>query len=184
VPLEITATVEGADPRRPFELSTVRGQVACATTAGLIRSIALAPAEPAARPEAVAAVQDADWVVLGPGSWFTSVLPHLLVPGLAGAILGTSARRVVVLNLAPQDKETEGRSPGDHLEVLADHAPGLTVDVVLADRQAIDAADGLEKAAGMLGARLMFADVAMRDGSPRHDPARLARAYAQIFEGE
>jgi uncharacterized cofD-like protein len=184
VPLEITATVEGADPRRPFEVSTVRGQVACATTPGLIRSIALLPPEPAARPEAVAAVHDADWVVLGPGSWFTSVLPHLLVPGLAGAILGTKARRMVVLNLAPQDKETEGRPPGDHLEVLADHAPGLTVDVVLADRQATDAAAGLEKAAGMLGARLRFADVAMRDGSPRHDPARLARAYAQIFEGE
>jgi uncharacterized cofD-like protein len=57
VPLEITATVEGADPARPHELSTVHGQVACATTAGLIRSISLVPAAPAARPEAVAAVR-------------------------------------------------------------------------------------------------------------------------------
>jgi 2-phospho-L-lactate transferase/gluconeogenesis factor (CofD/UPF0052 family) len=117
------------------------------------------------------------------------VLPHLLVPGLAGAMLSTRARRVVVLNLAPQDqgtqdKETEGRPPSAHLEVLADHAPGLQVDVVLADRQTFGAADGLEKAADLLGARLVFADVAMDDGSPRHDPARLARAYAQIFEGE
>jgi uncharacterized cofD-like protein len=189
VPLEITATVAGADPARPCELSTVRGQVACATTAGVIRSIALSPPEPAARPEAVTAVRDADWVVLGPGSWFTSVLPHLLVPGLAGAMLSTRARRVVVLNLAPQDqqtqdKETAGRPPSAHLEVLADHAPGLRVDVVLADHQTSGAADGLEKAADLLGARLVFADVAMDDGSPRHDPARLARAYAQIFEGE
>ena len=199
VPLEITATVEGANPARPCELSTVRGQVACATTAGLIRSIALSPPEPAARPEAVTAVHDADWVVLGPGSWFTSVLPHLLVPDLAGAMLSTRARRVVVLNLAPQhqgtkdqgtqdkgtqDKETEGWPPSAHLEVLADHAPGLQVDVVLADHQTFGAADGLEKAADLLGARLVFADVAMDDGSPRHDPARLARAYAQIFEGE
>jgi uncharacterized cofD-like protein len=184
VPLDITATVEGADPARPSELSTVNGQVACATTTGLIRSIALSPPQPQARPEAVTAVHDADWVVLGPGSWFTSVLPHLLVPDLAGAIFGTSARRVVVLNLAPQDRETEGLPPGTHLEVLADHAPGLTVDVVLADRQSVGATAGLEKAAALLGARLVFADLAVRDGSPRHDPARLARAYAQIFEGE
>jgi uncharacterized cofD-like protein len=184
VPLDITATVEGADPARPYELSTVRGQVACAKTTGLIRSIALSPPEPQARPEAVTAVRDADWVVLGPGSWFTSVLPHLLVPDLAGAMLATRAGRVVVLNVAPQDRETEGRPPSDHLEVLADHAPGLKVDVVLADREAVGATAGLEKAADLLGARLVFADVAARDGSPRHDPARLARAYAQIFEGE
>jgi uncharacterized cofD-like protein len=189
VPLDITAQVEGADPERPYELGTVRGQVACASTAGLIRSIALEPPAPPARPEAVAAVREADWVVLGPGSWFTSVLPHLLVPELADAILTTRARRVVVLNLA-QSGETEGFSPAAHLEVLADHAPGLTLEVVLADERTAGRtaprggiAD-LEKAAAMLGARLLFADVAMRDGTPRHDPARLAGAYAQIFEGE
>jgi uncharacterized cofD-like protein len=184
VPLDITATVEGADPDRPYELSTVRGQYSCATTPGTIRSIALVPAAPAARPEAVAAVREADWVVLGPGSWFTSVLVHLLVPELAAAVVGTRARRVVVLNVAPQDKETEGRSPSALLEVLADHAPGLRADVILADGQHASGAGDLEKAASLLGARLAFADVAMGDGSPRHDPVRLARAYAHIFEGE
>jgi uncharacterized cofD-like protein len=184
VPLDITAQVEGADPGQPYEVSTVRGQVACATTTGLIRSIALEPPAPPACPQAVAAVHDADWVVLGPGSWFTSVLPHLLVPELAAAMLATSARRIVVLNVAPQDKETEGFPPRAYLELLADHAPGLRVDVVLADEQAAGAAGELEKAAALLGARLVFADVAMGDGSPRHDPARLAEAYAQIFEGE
>jgi uncharacterized cofD-like protein len=185
VPLDITAQVQGADPERPYQVSTVRGQVACASTAGLIRSIALEPPAPPACPEAVAAVADADWVVLGPGSWFTSVLPHLLVPELAAAILATGARRVVVLNVSPQDKETEGFPPRAYLEVLAEHAPGLRVDVVLADRQTAGrAAEELDKAAAVLGARLVFADVAMGDGSPRHDPARLAGAYAQIFEGE
>ena len=184
VPLDITATVEGVDPDRPYELSTVRGQYACATTPGLIRSIALVPPAPAARPEAVTAVREADWVVLGPGSWFTSVLVHLLVPELASAVVGTRARRVVVLNVSSQDKETEGRSPSALLEVLADHAPGLRADVVLADLQHASGTGNLEKAASLLGARLAFADVAMGDGSPRHDPARLAQAYAQIFEGE
>jgi uncharacterized cofD-like protein len=188
VPLDITAQVEGADSEQPYQVSTVRGQVACATTAGLIHSIALEPPAPPACPEAVAAVRDADWVVLGPGSWFTSVLPHLLVPDLADAILATQARRIVVLNVAPQDRETEGFPPRAYLEVLADHAPGLRVDVVLADHQVGQQADGaareLAKAASLLGAKLVFADVAMADGSPRHDPARLAEAYAQIFEGE
>jgi uncharacterized cofD-like protein len=193
VPLDIVAEVVGADPAHPDSVSVVRGQAECATTPGRVQSICLEPADPPAVPEAVTAVRDADWVVFGPGSWFTSVLPHLLVPELAAALLGTSARRMVVLNLAPQPGETDGFSPHKHLEVLADHAPGLTLDVVLADTgsMATTVAAGtgtltdLEKAAGALGARLVMADVSMGDGTPRHDPVRLARTYSQVFdEGE
>jgi len=185
VPLDLAAEVEGADPARPGQLSIVRGQAACAATTGRVRSISLIPADPPACPEAVAAIRDADWVVLGPGSWFTSVLPHLLVPELADALITTRARRLVALNLVPQPGETEGFSPHTHLEVLADHAPELTVDIVLADRGAAGgAAAQLEKAAGLLGGRLVLADLAMRDGSPRHDPRQLAGAFAEIFEGE
>ncbi|HEY2505225.1 MAG TPA: 2-phospho-L-lactate transferase CofD family protein [Streptosporangiaceae bacterium] len=185
VPLDLVAEVEGADPEKPGELSMVRGQVACATTTGRVRSVSLIPADPPACPEAVQAIGAADWVVLGPGSWFTSVLPHLLVPDLAAALIGTRARRLVALNLAPQPGETEGFSPHAHLEVLAEHAPALSIDVVLADRGAAGGAiPELEKAAGMLGARLVLADLAVADGSPRHDPRRLAGAFAQIFEGE
>ena len=185
VPLDLVADVEGADPDRPDEVSIVRGQVACATTTGRVRSISLIPADPPACPEAVQAIRAADWVVLGPGSWFTSVLPHLLVPELAAALVETRARRLVALNLAPQPGETEGFSPHAHLEALADHAPDLAVDVVLADRAAArESITELEKAAGRLGARLVLADLAIADGSPRHDPLRLAGAFAQIFEGE
>jgi uncharacterized cofD-like protein len=185
VPLDLVAEVEGADPDRPDELTVVKGQVACATTTGRVRSISLIPADPPACPEALQAIGSADWVVLGPGSWFTSVLPHLLVPELAAALVGTRARRLVALNLAPQPGETTGFSPHAHLEVLAEHAPALTVDVVLADREATRGATAeLKKAAGLLGARLVLADLAMGDGSPRHDPRRLAGAFAQIFEGE
>jgi uncharacterized cofD-like protein len=185
VPLDLAAEVEGADPARPGQLSIVRGQAASAATTGRVRSISLNPANPPACPEAVAAILDADWVVLGPGSWFTSVLPHLLVPELADALISTRARRLVALNLVPQPGETGGFSPHTHLEVLADHAPELTVDVVLADRGAAGGATAqLEKAAGMLGGRLVLADLAMRDGSPRHDPRQLAGAFAEIFEGE
>jgi uncharacterized cofD-like protein len=183
VPLDIVAEVTGVDPGSPDQVTIVRGQASVATTAGEVRSISLLPADPPAVPEAVQAVLDADWVVFGPGSWFTSVLPHLLVPRLAAALRATPARRMVVLNLVPQPGETDGFSPHKHLEVLADHAPDLTVDVVLADTNAVGAGTltDLEKAAGALGARLVTADVAMADGTPRHDPRLLAGEYARCF---
>ena len=86
VPLDIRAEVEldGA-------IMTVRGQVACALTSGQVRAISLIPPNPPVPPEAIQAIHDADWVVLGPGSWFTSVLPHLKVPELAGALYATRA---------------------------------------------------------------------------------------------
>jgi len=185
VPLELAAEVEGVDPKFPFQVSTIRGQVACATTTGQVRSMSLVPADPPACPQAVQAVAEADWVVLGPGSWFTSVLPHLLVPGLADALIATPAVKVVTLNLAPQPGETEGFSPRAHLEVLASHAPNLAVDVVLADNAAVlDTAAELKAAADVLGARLVLADLAAADRNDRHDPLLLAGALARIFEGE
>lgn len=184
VPLDIVAVVEGVDPARPHEVTEVRGQASVAVTPGRVRSISLVPLDPPAVPEAVAAVLSADWVVFGPGSWFTSVLPHLLVPSLSAALAATRARRLVALNLVPQPGETEGFSPHRHLEVLADHAPSLSFDVVLADRSAVSGAeDELEKAAGLLHASLVLSDVAAPDGA-RHDPVRLAVAYRQVFAGE
>jgi uncharacterized cofD-like protein len=184
VPLDIVAVVEGLDPARPHEVTEVRGQASIAVTPGRVRSISLVPLDPPAVPEAVAAVLSADWVVFGPGSWFTSVLPHLLVPSLSAALAATRARRLVALNLVPQPGETEGFSPHRHLEVLADHAPSLSFDVVLADRSAVSGAeDELEKAAGLLHASLVLSDVAAPDGA-RHDPVRLAVAYRQVFAGE
>jgi uncharacterized cofD-like protein len=181
VPLDIVAAVEGVDPREPHAVSRVRGQSAVALTPGHVRSISLVPADPPAVPEAVSAVLDADWVVFGPGSWFSSVLPHLLVPSLAAALGATSARKLVALNLVPQPGETEGFSPHRHLEVLADHAPSLSFDIVLADSGAVAGAEQeLAKAAGLLHASLLIADVAAADGM-RHDPVRLAAAYRTSF---
>src|SRR5947207_12479095 len=115
VPLDLAAEVEGADSARPGQLSIVRGQAACAATTGRVRSISLHPANPPACPEAVAAILDADWVVLGPGSWFTSVLPHLLVPALAAALLSTRAPPLAALTQVPPLGDTAGVSPHTHL---------------------------------------------------------------------
>jgi uncharacterized cofD-like protein len=177
-PIDITAAVRGIDPDNQQALTTVRGQVEVASTAGQVVSVALEPKEPPACPEALAAVNAADWVVLGPGSWFTSVIPHLLVPELREALVTSRARKVVTLNLEPQTGETDGFSPETHLEVLADHAPDLKLDVVLADRKSVVDTDQLRATAASFGAELVVADVAAADGSPRHDHVKLANAYA------
>ncbi|MQW75055.1 uridine diphosphate-N-acetylglucosamine-binding protein YvcK [Nocardioides sp. dk4132] len=183
-PMDITAEVRGLVPEDPDAHVAVRGQVEVATTGGVITSIALDPPDPAACPEAVAAVAEADWVVLGPGSWFTSVIPHLMVPAMREALVATDARVVVVLNLAEQAGETGGFGPADHLAVLAQHAPDLTIHTVLADRAGVgDGLDELQECADAFGADLVLADVAADDGSPRHDPAKLAAAFARIIEG-
>ncbi len=184
VPLDVTARVRGADPERPDEVIAVRGQVEVASTRGRVESVALDPPDPPACPEAVTALHQADWVVVGPGSWYTSVLPHLLVPELATALEETSARRLLTLNLAPQEGETDGLSAGQHLDVLADHAPGLRLDAVLVDPTTLDAPDGrrgLDAAARRFGADVVVADVAARDRGPRHDVLRLAAAYLDIM---
>ena len=120
-------------------------------------------------------------MVLGPGSWFTSVIPHLLVPDLCRALVETRGRVVVVLNLAPQAGETRGFQPADHLAALLEHAPDLRIHTVLADVGSVPDREALDSAVKAVGARLVVADIAAADGSPRHDPAKLATAYDALL---
>ena len=181
-PMDITARVRGADEADPEAVSVVRGQVEVATTAGTIESVALVPEDPQACAEAVDAIMAAEWVVLGPGSWFSSVIPHLMVPGLRRALAETAGRLVVVLNLEPQAGETTGFGPADHLAVLFEHAPDLTVHAVLVDTSALADDHGrLEKDVADRGARLVVADIAV-PGEPRHDPDRLAQAFRTVVD--
>lgn len=180
VPLEITAEVQGAEPRDGDAITTVRGQVAVATTTGRVRSIALHPPDPPASPATVTAVREADWVVLGPGSWFTSVMPHLMVPALRAALHDTAASRLLTLNVE-HSGETAGFSAANHLETLADHAPRLRLDVVLADPGAVDDEHALRSAAARLGADVVVAPVAKPGRPGHHDFLRLAAAYRDIM---
>jgi uncharacterized cofD-like protein len=183
IPLEISAEVVGIDADDPERVRRIRGQVAVATTPGRVVSVDLVPGDPPACPEAVAAIRAADAVVLGPGSWFTSVLPHLLVPDLLAALVTSRARRIVALNLAPQPGETDGFSPEKHLDVLCAHAPGLPLDAVVADTEAVVDTRGLMSAVAALDATLVLAPVAAGDGTARHDPDRLAVAFRKAIGG-
>jgi uncharacterized cofD-like protein len=180
VPLDIQARVRDADPGRPGELSTVRGQVEVATTPGLVESVEVLPPDPPVGAETVAAIARADWVILGPGSWYTSVLPHLLVPQLRHALTSTAARVCVTLNVAPQLGETDGFTSSTYLEVLAVHAPDLGIDVVLADEGGVVDMPMLEETVSGLGARLVIAKLA-ETGESRHDVHKLAEAYRGIM---
>jgi uncharacterized cofD-like protein len=179
-PVGIEAQVRGPDPDRSDAVRTVRGQHQVAVTTGRVESLRLTPAAPAACAEAVAATAEADWLIFGPGSWYTSLLPHLLVPGLAAAIVSSPARRLVTLNLVAE-KETHGLSLADHLATLRHYLPELKVDMVLADSKAVGDPEPVERAAESLGARLVLAPIAVTDGTPRHDPAALGAALVPVL---
>jgi uncharacterized cofD-like protein len=179
-PVGIEATVRGHDPTRPDQLMMVRGQHSIAVSRGVVEDVRLTPISPVACVEAMEAVNSADWLLFGPGSWFTSVIPHLLVPDLARAIASSGARRLVTLNLAAE-LETAGLSLPDHLRALARYLPGLRVDVVLADGKAVGDPIGLQSAAESLRAQVVYAPVAVSDGGPRHDPAALASALYEVL---
>ncbi|WP_315092677.1 uridine diphosphate-N-acetylglucosamine-binding protein YvcK [uncultured Cellulomonas sp.] len=180
VPLLIEADVDdGAGTMR-----RVVGQSAVAVTSGTVSQVRLEPPDPPACPEAVAAIEAADWIVLGPGSWYTSVLPHLLVPGLRDALARARARTIVTLNLASGESgETAGMRADQYLEVLLTHAPELRVDAVVADPTAVENVTALAARTADLGARLLLRQVSRGDGTARHDPLRLAGAYSDVVEG-
>lgn len=181
IALQIEADVAGleSDPRMS---RVIRGQVAVATTVGKVRRVRLLPGDPPATRQAVDAIMSADLVVLGPGSWFTSVIPHVLVPELAAALRATPARRALVLNLAAEPGETAGFSVERHIHVLWQHAPNFTVHDIIVDASRVPSdreRDQLSRTAKILDARVEFADVC-RPGTPLHDPARLAAALEGV----
>ena len=180
VPLTIEGDVRVRAPDGTSVLQTLTGQAKCAV-AGSLEHVRLLPETAPACTEALSAIELADWVVLGPGSWYTSVLPHLLLPEMRQALCDTPARRCLTMNLAMDTKETSGMSASDHLKVLRKYAPEFTVDVVLADPASVADKREFEQAAGMLGAEVVLGKVGASSRRPIHDPLRLATAYHDIF---
>jgi uncharacterized cofD-like protein len=109
----------------------VQGESRIPSFPGRISRVHLEPGEPPAYPEAIRAVLGADMIVIGPGSLYTSILPNLLVPDLAGAIRASRAFKVYVCNVASQPGETDGYDCGQHLAALESHVGGGLVDGIL-----------------------------------------------------
>lgn len=168
--VKLSALVEGG---------VVQGQVAVAQTTEPIHSVHLVPPDPRAHPQAVEAILDADQVVIGPGSLFTSLIATLLVPGIREALAETSAQRVFVCNARIQKGETEGMDAAQHVEALLVHAGSSSVDVVLL--QSPGPPDGVrlgDEPWAWPEIKVEEADVWRRDGG--HDPELLAKALASL----
>ena len=145
---------------------------------GAVLRVWVEPPQAKACPQAVAAIEAADVITLGPGSWFTSVMPHLVVPEIGDAVADSSATRVLVLNLVEQEGETGGFTPEEHLEALKRHAPQVTFDHVIADSTHIRGGpgrDNLVSACASWGSEVTFADVSAT--ADRHDPGKLGACF-------
>jgi uncharacterized cofD-like protein len=181
-PLEIVAQIRGHDDTRPDEIVQVAGQVAVAGTPGRVEQIDVVPADAPACPESRAAVLEADAVILGPGSWFTSVMPHLLITDLRTAIIESTATKILVVNLNPQSGETSDFSAHAHLEDLHARFPEIRLDWVVADPTHVESIDALRASASATGAQVLLADVARGSWEPgQHDPQRLAVVFDSVL---
>ena len=183
-------SAEPPDIEATFELDgqliQAHGQVAVATTAGRLQTLRLIPSDPVTRPEVIQAIMEADWITMGPGSWFSSVLPHLLVPTLRDAIIASPARKVLILNLDSATGQRDigefaGYSPIEHCEILSSYAPGLRFDLVLTDSQLEDKG---ELAAYLAEREIIHIERDLRDESIRihHASEKLASAFAHIAQ--
>lgn len=184
VPLDLVAEADRFDPDDPTRTRQIRGQSSIAATPGRVLSIRLLPPGAPACAGAADAVREADVVVLGPGSWFTSVIPHLLLRELGKTLASTSARVVVVLNLVPQAGETDDYEPHELLRLLQTHAEpfgGLPIDAVLADTDSVLDPEDLGRYAREIGASLVVSRLAADDSVERHDPVRLSNAIRGVL---
>lgn len=180
----VTLVAELREPAEGEAVRRVAGESQIPKAGRVIERVSLEPDDPPAYPEAVRAILEADLIVAGPGSLFTSVLPNLLVPDIARAIAAARATKVYVCNLATQRGETEGFDVDAHMRALERHV-GPLFRIVLAN----DRFEGSPEEVGQwvkppaVPPRdyvVVTADLADRDYPWRHDPARLARALMDL----
>lgn len=178
-PLDIEAVVRDADGTR----RTVRGQAEVAVERGTVSSLRLLPDRPRVPQEVLEAIGGADWIIIGPGSWYTSVIPHLMVPELAEAIRTSPARRCITMNLSAGVGETEGMGSSELLDVLLEHAGTTRFDALIADPTLQSDSFELAEHAARRGIPTLLRQVSVGRGRPEHDPVRLAAAYRDVFDG-
>lgn len=159
-----------------------------------IRQVRLVPENPQALPAALEAIEEADLIVIGPGSLYTSIIPNLLVEGVSEAIAASRACKIYVMNIMTQDGETEGYTGADHVRALLRHGlPGI-VDVCIANSRVLP--DSVlrpyhEEGVGMLeldqagiealGIEVRQYPLAAGTRYIRHEPMALARAIMEVY---
>lgn len=151
---------------------TLIGETRVGHSATRLRSLTLIPANPAAHPEAARAIEGADMMVIGPGSLFTSIVPNLLISGIAATLANSPAFKVYVCNVAEKPSQTEGYSVLEHLNIVRHYGGETTVDAVIANNPRED--DVLLLEADVI-------DDTDETSTVRHDPIKLANAIAEAY---
>ncbi len=170
--------------------SVVRGETNISKTGGRIVRLYLEPENCTPHPDAIAAINNADLVTIGPGSLYTSLLPPLLVNGVVNALVASPATKVFVCNLMTQPGETDGLTARRHLELVREYAPGLDFDYIVVNNRSISelqarlyTRDGAEQigvhgsidSETIEGAKVISTNLLDEGELVRHDPDRLAR---------
>jgi uncharacterized cofD-like protein len=174
----------------PGQLSRVAGESSITKSGGSIERVYLEPGDVRPYPEAIRAILDADLLVLGPGSLYTSVMPNLLVRDIAQAVCSSRALKVYVCNVATQHGETDHYSAADHVTAIERHAgPGLVNVLLVNDRLDVDlrkvgmpaGVGELVQPSGSQGSRLVAADLIDVEYPWRHDSRKLAQAVMDVY---
>jgi uncharacterized cofD-like protein len=178
-PLDIEATfnVEG-------EMKTVQGQVQVAAAKGEVSQLRIIPQKPRATPESITALNEADWITVGPGSWLSSVMPHFLLKEQADAIVSAKAKKILIFNLPDPttSEEYADLSLTDHLQFVLKHLPNLKFDYALVDRRIDTNNSGFEKLVNSCGGQVVAFDLAENEQTFHHDSKKLSLALRHILQ--
>ena len=172
----------------------VHGETRISSSRTRINRLSLSPSHVRPLPAAIEAIDQADLILMGPGSLYTSVLPNLLIPDIAAAIARSKAPRVYIANLMTQPGETTGYGLADHVCAIQKHVPHRVIDCVVANRQAVSPevarryrAEGAVPVAvdlpalGKLGCRVILDDLLEEHGVLRHNTGRLSELLLREF---
>jgi uncharacterized cofD-like protein len=172
--------------------STVTGETSISNTTSRIRTLSIDPPDALAHPSAVEAILDAQIILLGPGSLYTSIIPNLAVPGIRDALYASKALKIYVCNVAIQRGETEGYSASDHLEALLRHTNGELVDLMLVNTAPPPASNnhtdytfvnpGTETMIHNI--RVVGFDLVNESIPIHHDPIKLARTVFGVYHSK
>ena len=178
---------------RTHEDEFVHGEHNISERGARIKDLYLNPADAAAHPEAVRAVLEADLIVIGPGSLYTSVLPNLLVAGVQKALFQTAATKVFVCNVATQHGETDGFGVAEHIAAIERHTGKGMLHAVVANSNiapqlpdewhSSPVAVSSDALAAYPNIRLVEADVVAEENRYRHDPEKLAATIMRLYDG-
>jgi len=182
-----------ADVRLAAELddgTIIRGETNIGHSGLRIKRLYLEPEDCHPLPDAMSAIREADIITIGPGSLFTSLLPPILVEGVADAIANSRAVKIFICNLMTQPGETDGFSSYRHLQMIGEYAPDIKFDYLIVNNQPITerqhelyAVEGAEQIGvhgsiserAVEGTNIVFGNLLDAGDMVRHDPVKLAR---------